>query len=110
MKLLLLAIAATLATTPARSAENVYVYGTGTFSCGKFVEARRVVGGDRAYRQWFVAFASGHNWFSNDGQLRSASHELDDDAAMVWIENYCRRQPTVGFVFAAAKFIEANRQ
>jgi hypothetical protein len=80
--------------------------GSGSQSCGKFVEKRRLsANGDYGHREWFSGFVTGHNWYSKEPQFPGRDRSLDYDAAMVYAESYCRANPTHIFLQAVLAYI-----
>jgi hypothetical protein len=103
MKLILLAvIASALAGTVAYAEEGRLVMGAGNDSCGKWIEARNGTVSHYQYKQWAFGYLSGANW--NSGKKQSSPP--DGDAAIAFIDQYCRNNPLHSLVLAAAALVQ----
>ena len=95
---------------------DIFVLGSGTNSCGQFLQAADSERKARpryaepgamvtldyvAFESWATGFLSGVNWEkaqerSKDAMAGSSSSD-HFVGAMVWIENYCRQHPFVPY-------------
>ncbi len=79
------------------------IFPTGNRSCGGYVgardEARR--GNpekENQYIIWFMGFLTAYNWLKHDTwDIKSG---LDQEALLLWLENYCKERPLEDFAGA----------
>jgi len=92
--LLILPLLAPLSGTCADANGSYAIHGYGADSCGKFVEARK---GSRnsvengLYASWVGGYLTSVNsYYPNTYSISGAT---DMDGLMLWIENYCNKNP-----------------
>ena len=96
--LIVLACAALWTTSTARSAT---IMGTGiTISCGGWVEIRKTPN-KGAVEEWSLGYLSGVAMWTPVSPLDG----LDAGAVMVWLDNFCQRNPLVPFKAALDEFV-----
>jgi hypothetical protein len=86
-------------------AETYTAYGVGNTSCGAYVEARSNANDQGIdYGMWLTGYLTVINQYrlSDDG-MPSILEGTDVQGALLWLENYCRTNPTVSFIDAAAR-------
>lgn len=71
------------------AAQDVFVIGIGTNSCGKWLEAKASPNARAAYRNWVLGFVSGVNWHAPGPQARFP----DAEAAVAFVDKYCENNP-----------------
>ena len=82
---------------------NVAVIGTGTLSCGKWLEGSRQGPAARAQLlQWVYGFLSGVNSHTAGPQAKP----LDVEAGAAFVDAYCRNNPLHALVLAAAALVQ----
>lgn len=64
------------------------VFGVGTASCGRWVEAPKDSLPAEGYLAWVLGFLSGAGWAGAD-----TIRDIDNDAIKVWMNNYCQAHP-----------------
>ena len=79
----------------------ITAWGQGTASCGLFVQARRTAQ-DSAYKDWLGGFLTATSWLTNTENIAG---KTDLASLMLWIENYCNKNPLKSFGVAAANLI-----
>jgi hypothetical protein len=87
----LLAIGVMCSSGQGEADERVLI-GAGTASCGKWTNARCPSAQCTAYHQWVLGYISGINYRSLTADLLEPP-ELDYDALMSWMNNYCQTHP-----------------
>jgi hypothetical protein len=97
-------VGATMTTLAINSAFAAMVIGEGLDSCGTWVAER-----NDAYfglkAQWVLGFLSGMNMRANVDGVATTSDpikQLDYQAALVWMDNYCKAHPIEKIGNAAA--------
>ena len=85
------------------AAQKVIVIGTGTQSCGAWVEARNSKNDiqQKLDVQWFAGFVSGHNHNKTEKPI-----EFDLDMVSLWLDTYCKENPTSYIYHASVAFID----
>ena len=78
------------------------VYGVGTYSCSKFVEAKRN-GKGGFYAAWATGYVTGVNWTLPD--TYSLLGNTDIGGAMLWLENFCQTNPLTTFATALSALV-----
>jgi hypothetical protein len=85
---------------PAAHAVEITTYGTGLKSCRAYLDTREKENIDEvAFIDWLGGYLSGVNTTSNH-RNNILSHS-DFQAAMYWLDDYCRAHPLVHFADAA---------
>ena len=74
-----------------------WVYGLGTYSCGKYLAARRN-NAEHPYLQWVEGFLTAMDGLKSDAHPK----RTDGDAITGWMDNYCREHPLEDVSNAAA--------
>ena len=74
------------------------VYAFGLHSCGTFVEARRNRD-DFLFATWFTGYMTAVNQLSHTAYSMLGTSDIE--GAMLWIENYCRKNPLEPFAVAS---------
>ena len=77
-----------LISTP-RLARTVNILGTGTSSCGFWLELRTVRTADTP-QQWVLGYLSGKAIWTGNDLLK----DVDAFAVWYWLDNYCKDHPT----------------
>lgn len=96
--LIILACMACFAASGARSAT---IMGTGiTISCGGWVEIRKTPN-KAVVEEWSLGYLSGVAMWTPISPLDG----LDAGAVMVWLDNFCQRNPLVPFKAALDEFV-----
>jgi hypothetical protein len=98
---LIITVVLVLLSSSTQSADKTGSYaiiGSGTASCGKYVEARKS-DSDGNYRAWLAGYISALNLMTKD--TYNVMGETDTDGMMLWIENYCTGNPLKRFESAA---------
>lgn len=105
MRLVALGFGLLAATSFARS-ENIQVIGTGTLSCGLWVEARNQSNTTQQNLsvQWISGYLAGHNYYKMQ-RVKQASVE-DLPTIELWLDTYCRNNPTHTTFAAAVALVE----
>lgn len=99
---ILLVLTTTIVNAQQAGEENVWILGSGTISCGKWLEEKP----DKALRaqrmQWLLGYVSSYNWShtSRQAQLR------DGQSALAFVDRYCSNNPLHGIPGAAAALVE----
>ncbi|MDH3309572.1 MAG: HdeA family protein [Gammaproteobacteria bacterium] len=89
----------------ADSDERYSNYGSGTQSCETYVKAREDSrnGEERielVFLTWLNGFLSAHNYYvTNTYDIKGTT---DNEALLVWLENYCKQNPRKSFSSAVA--------
>lgn len=94
-----------VATSHAQS-ENIFVIGAGKLSCGLWVEAR-TQGNTHQQNlgvQWVAGYLAGHNYYKTQ-RVKQASVE-DLPTIELWLDTYCRNNPTHTTFAAAVALVE----
>ena len=91
-------IAAPLRAVGADAASTYTVIGSGTVSCGSWIESRKGSDENRLQRQgWVSGYLSSYNMWTlpdNRGvEYRDVSESVDADGIFAWIDNYCGAHP-----------------
>lgn len=86
------------------AAQEVFTIGMGTNSCGKWIEAAKNPVGRAQYRSWVLGFLTGVNWHSNSTQAKVP----DAEAVMVFIDEYCKRNPLHIVALGAAALVQES--
>lgn len=80
------------------------VYGLGNASCGSYIEARAGRGAVRTenFTTWLTGYLTGvvQQTPSLDKKVAAA----DTDAYAVWLDNYCRQNPTSSYYAASYSY------
>jgi len=86
------------------------VLGIGSESCGTYISERRL-GRDNPYRGWITGYLSAYNESSKNTYNMLGNSDVE--AAMLWIENYCNKNPLSSFSQASQALLTElfpNRQ
>ena len=103
MNRILLSIAVlALACTLCHAEEGAHVMGGGNLSCGKWIEFRDQPSIHYQLEQWVFGYISGVNWYSDKKQ----STPPDGDAAVAFIDQYCKNNPSDSLALAAAALVQ----
>lgn len=103
MKVIVAAVLSAFLANPA-SAESAGLIGTGTLSCGVWLENSANPEARDLYTQWLVGFLSAHNYYHLNRQAK-----IPDFASVgAWLDSYCRNNPLHPVFFAAAALVEAS--
>ena len=79
---------------------QVFVYGSGSLSCGKWLASNVV---DRHNKlNWVLGWLSAAGYYTVLGELR----ETDSDAVAAWVDNYCHNSPLNTISNAAAALVD----
>ena len=84
----------------AQPSTAMIVLSYGNTSCGEFVQATK--NEKQNYLYWVLGYISGAN-IADKGLGRMAGKTFNEDAATVWLTNYCSENALDPFVQAAAK-------
>lgn len=93
------------AATAADSSERYTNYGSGTQPCETYVTARDdsrngEVRIELVFLTWLNGFLSAHNYYvTNTYDIKGTA---DNEALLVWLENYCKQNPLKSFSSAVA--------
>jgi hypothetical protein len=83
------------------AADEVQLLGPGSNStCGKWL-ADRQSGNAFSMSTWALGYLSGAATFSS---ILNPLHDLDSDAVLYWVDNYCRSHPLDKFPIALNAF------
>ena len=85
------------------NAKGKDVLGSGTASCGTWLEAKSEPANRQVYGQWVLGFISGSNWRS---ELQA--RPVDTEAALAFVDVYCTNNPTHMLVMAASAAVEVT--
>lgn len=88
----------------ATATESISVIGTGTLSCGVWLENSKSSEARALYTQWVVGFLSAHNYYLSNKQASVP----DLSTAGAWLDSYCRKNPLHMVISAAAALVEAS--
>jgi hypothetical protein len=94
-----------IGTTSYAQQAGVILMGAGTNSCGRWLEKRTDPLTHYQQAQWVYGFVSGINWASWSAGKEQAK-PLDFDAAVAFIDQYCRNNPLDPLVSAAAALVQ----
>lgn len=83
-------------------AQNVFVLGLGSNSCGKWLEGKTSPNARFAYRSWVSGFLTGVNWHTTGRQATVP----DADAAVAFVDRYCENNPLLNISSAAAALVQ----
>ncbi len=99
--ILILLLAATAANAQVGD-DNVWVLGSGTISCGKWLEEK----GNKSLRaqrmQWLLGYVTAYNWSNTSRQAQLQ----DGQGALAFVDRYCSNNPLHTVVVAASALIE----
>ena len=101
MRFVAVLILVLLAAGPVQAADkngSFGILGSGTQSCGNYVETPTSSTHDLAYVAWTVGYLTAYNRSEPDTYNILGSSDLD--GAMVWLKNYCKEHPLERFVSA----------
>lgn len=110
VRLVLLLLAATMLSgqAPRPAQDGYHAGGIGAkSSCGTWV-VERARGRALGLEQWLMGFLSGVGWSQPDGDDPLTG--LDANAAFLWMDNYCSKQPLEAVAMAAARLALAHRR
>src|SRR5262245_40871601 len=93
-----IAVLLLLFSTTALSQQPIMAWGVGTISCGKWLQARLQYPNDQQYVQWILGFITGHNYYTNGPDVSPP----DAQAALAFVDTYCRNNPLHGVMAAGA--------
>lgn len=88
----------------ATATESISVIGTGTLSCGVWLENSKSPEARALYTQWVVGFLSAHNYYLSNKQASVP----DLSTAGAWLDSYCRKNPLHMVISASAALVEAS--
>ena len=83
-------------------AQDVFVIGLGSNSCGKWLEAKTSPNARFAYRSWVLGFLTGVNWHTTGRQATVP----DPEAAVAFVDRYCESNPLQVISLAAAALVQ----
>lgn len=104
--LIQLALISLAAVTPLTKSENIATIGTGNLSCGKWVEARTQGNTDQQNLnvQWVAGYLAGHSYYRAQRVKQTVVEDLP--TIELWLDTYCRNNPTHATFAAAAALVE----
>ena len=76
--------------------------GSGTGSCGKWLESRQNLAVHYQHQQWVYGFLSGVNWETSGPQAKPP----DGEAVVAFVDTYCRNNPLHILALAAAALVQ----
>ena len=85
--------------------EGTVIIGAGSLSCGKWLEARNNPRMHDQFEQWVLGYMSGINWAAWTKKQKQADLP-DAEAALAFIDQYCRNNPLDPIVAAAAALVQ----
>ncbi len=103
MKSIVLVIALGLGGTTC-AAQEVFVVGGGSESCGKWIASRANPRVHIPLKQWLFGFLSGSNWYSNAGDTRV----MDTAAVIAYVDHYCKNNPFHVLALASAAAVQES--
>jgi hypothetical protein len=83
---------------------GVRILGYGNNTCGSFVKSDPQV--KQMYLAWVVGFITGSNAYAA-GRDRLVGEHWDPNSTLLWLENYCSKDPLATFFTAADDFRRA---
>lgn len=101
-KILLAVIALLLVVTVVYAEEGRITMGAGNDSCGKWIATREEPASHFQYKQWVFGYISGVNWNSSSKQ----SIPPDGEAAIAFIDQYCKNNPLHYLVLATTALVQ----
>ena len=105
LRFAVLLIVATISTAQAEQREPRTLFGPLGFSCDKWINAPEDTGERAQLRMWMLGYLSGLNTESSTDFLQ----DRDVDGLLVWIDNYCRRNPLHPMPRAIQEFVQELR-
>jgi len=112
MKPIYLILAALLVVYAAGAADENGQYATlaatNESSCGTYISARDEAhhgqfARQNMYKSWLMGFITGYDFGAPD--TYDITPSMDLDAMMLWVENYCRRNPLASFAEGAGALV-----
>lgn len=107
MRLIIIFIVSIIWLNPTFAADDngrFVVLGLGSESCGTYITERRQ-GNDNPYRGWVTGYLSAYNEsLKNTYNLLGKS---DMEGVMLWLENYCSKNPLNSFSQASGALLGA---
>lgn len=102
----ILASLSLLACHNSATAEQIPIIGTGTLSCGQWAEARSEKDEQQISLnvQWIAGFLGGHNYYRD--QKKKTVRVRDLPTISLWMDTYCRNNPTGSIITGAAALVE----
>jgi hypothetical protein len=97
MKAVYISIVVAMAWVQLARAEEYVILSAGTQSCGSFVKGD--AGTKEIYLSWGIGYISGANTRSS-GEQRKIGLNWDRNSALLWLENFCTKDPLSTFHMA----------
>jgi hypothetical protein len=104
MRAIIIFVILVLINGAAYAQEEKIVMSAGVNSCGKWMELRDEQPNHYQYKQWVFGFISGSNWTS----AYSQSSPIDGEAAVAFIDQYCKNNPLHALVIAAVALVQES--
>jgi hypothetical protein len=98
-----------LSTTLAQEAPDVNVFSFADTSCAEWTRSKSNEPARAVYNAWFRGFVSGYN-FGNSGNQVALDKMPDPAALALYIDKYCRENPTLPFIGAAIPLVQEIRE
>jgi hypothetical protein len=101
-------------TASSQTVGKLFVYGTGTNSCGKFIEDRGIPNGSSIYSTWISGYLTAVNVYDSgvpqtDGR-RDIRQTHDPASLVIWMEKFCRENPLATVTDAAITLVVELRK
>jgi hypothetical protein len=100
---------AALCTAFAQDVPDVNVFSFADTSCAEWAQSKGNEPARAVYGAWFRGFVSGYN-FGNSGNQVALDKMPDPAALALYIDKYCRENPTLPFVGAAIPLVQEIRE
>lgn len=84
------------------------IYGAGMASCGKYVEARQSNRSGEIYQfsAWIDGFLTAFTMYNPDAHPDYINSKKDDEALLLWLDNYCKEKPLDNFHLAVQSLVK----
>ncbi len=98
-----------LSTAFGQEAPDVNVFSFADTSCAEWARSKGNEPARAVYNAWFRGFVSGYN-FGNSGNQVALDKMPDPAALALYIDKYCRENPTLPFIGAVIPLVQEIRE